>query len=73
MATIVIVILTETEPKYCLFEVTGIMTLVPYDPDRLDKMALRVFDLCARIRKLANNCRSTKFITLRIVRNPKNP
>jgi hypothetical protein len=33
------------------------MTLVPYDPDRLDKMALRVLDLCSRIRKLANQCR----------------
>ena len=33
------------------------MTLVPYDPDRLDKLALRVFDLCVRIRKLANHCR----------------
>lgn len=33
------------------------MTLVPYDPDRLDKLALRVLDLCVRIRKLANHCR----------------
>ena len=33
------------------------MTLVPYDPDSLDKMSLRVLDLCMRIRKLANQCR----------------
>lgn len=33
------------------------MTLEPYDPDHLDKLSLRVFDLCARLRKLANICR----------------
>jgi hypothetical protein len=46
-----------TRAKFCLFELSGIMTLVPYDPDRLDKMALRVLDLCFRIRKLGNQCR----------------
>jgi hypothetical protein len=33
------------------------MTLEPYDPDHLDKLSLRVLDLCARLRKLANICR----------------
>lgn len=33
------------------------MTLEPYDPDRLDRMSLRVLDLCARLRSLAQKSR----------------
>lgn len=33
------------------------MTLVPYDPDRLDALALRFFDLAAIVRKMANMSR----------------
>ncbi|MBI3838412.1 MAG: hypothetical protein HY288_10830 [Planctomycetia bacterium] len=33
------------------------MTLEPYDPDRLDRMSLRVLDLCTRLRSLAQKSR----------------
>jgi hypothetical protein len=33
------------------------MTLEAYDPDRLDKMSLRVLDLCCRLRQLAHKTR----------------
>jgi len=33
------------------------MTLEPYDPDRLDHMSMRVFDLCSRLRALARRVR----------------
>jgi hypothetical protein len=33
------------------------MTLEPYDPDRLDDLSLRVLDLCARLRTLAQKSR----------------
>ena len=33
------------------------MTLEPYDPERLDGMSLRVLDLCARLRNLAQKSR----------------
>jgi hypothetical protein len=34
------------------------MTLETYDPDRLDQTALRVLDLCARLRQLAHTSRA---------------
>jgi hypothetical protein len=34
-----------------------IMTRQAYDPDRLDALALRMLDVCARVRQLAGNCR----------------
>jgi hypothetical protein len=34
------------------------MTLEPYTPDRLDALALRALDLCARVRNLALTSRS---------------
>jgi hypothetical protein len=33
------------------------MTLERYDPDRIDRLSLRVLDLCTRLRTLANRCR----------------
>ena len=33
------------------------MTLIPYDPKRLDDLALRLFDLAAVYRGLAQRCR----------------
>lgn len=33
------------------------MTLQPYDADRLDQLALRLLDACARVRKIAKLCR----------------
>jgi len=33
------------------------MTLEPYNPERIDALSLRVLDLCARLRNLANQCR----------------
>jgi hypothetical protein len=33
------------------------MTLIPYDPERLDELALRLFDLAAVYRDLAHRCR----------------
>jgi hypothetical protein len=33
------------------------MTLEPYDPDRLDALALRTLDVCARLRNLARASR----------------
>lgn len=33
------------------------MTLEPYDPDRLDALALRMLDLCARVRAMARQGR----------------
>jgi hypothetical protein len=38
-------------------EVTKIMTLEAYDPDRLDQLALRMLDLCARVRAMARASR----------------
>jgi hypothetical protein len=40
-----------------LKKATKIMTLVPYDPERIDGLSLRVLDLCARLRNLARQCR----------------
>ena len=34
------------------------MTLEPYNPDRLDTLALRMLDLCARIRTMARQSRA---------------
>jgi hypothetical protein len=36
------------------------MTLVPYSPDGLDQLSLRVLDLCARLRQLARLSRETE-------------
>jgi hypothetical protein len=33
------------------------MTLIPYDPARLDSLALRIFDLAGVYRQLAQRCR----------------
>ncbi|MGD9720809.1 MAG: hypothetical protein AB7O59_14055 [Pirellulales bacterium] len=33
------------------------MTLEAYDPDRLDQLALRMLDLCARVRTMARQSR----------------
>lgn len=33
------------------------MTLEPYNPDRIDQLALRVLDVCARLRAMAQTCR----------------
>ncbi len=33
------------------------MTLKPYTPDRLDDLALRLLDLCARVRNIGRSCR----------------
>jgi hypothetical protein len=33
------------------------MTLQPYDPDKLDQLALRLFDQAAAMREMANLCR----------------
>jgi hypothetical protein len=33
------------------------MTLEPYDPERLDRLSLRVLDLCSRLRALARKSR----------------
>lgn len=33
------------------------MTLEPYDPRKLDELALRLFDLAAAARKMAQRCR----------------
>ena len=33
------------------------MTLIPYDPPRLDELALRIFDMAAVYRRLAQRCR----------------
>lgn len=33
------------------------MTLEAYDPDRLDRLSLRILDLCSRLRTLAGRCR----------------
>jgi len=33
------------------------MTLQPYDADRLDQLAMRLLDACARVRKIAKLCR----------------
>jgi hypothetical protein len=33
------------------------MTLKPYTPDRLDDLALRLLDLCARVRNIGLACR----------------
>lgn len=35
------------------------MTLIPYDPDRLDALALRLFDLAAIVRQMANSGRES--------------
>jgi hypothetical protein len=44
-------------PRFYPLMVTRTMTLEPYDPDRLDRMSLRVLDLCARLRSLAQKSR----------------
>jgi hypothetical protein len=41
-------------------DVSKTMTLVPYDPDRLDALSLRMLDLCARLRKLAQTSRDER-------------
>ena len=37
------------------------MTLEPYTPDQLDQMALRVLDVCLRLRTMAHKSRSEEF------------
>ena len=37
-----------------------IMTLVPYKPDRLDEVALRLLDLCSQLRGMARQARNEK-------------
>lgn len=36
------------------------MTREAYDPDRLDQVALRLLDICGRVRMLANRCREAE-------------
>jgi len=36
------------------------MTLQPYQPDELDVLALRLFDLTATLRRMAKRCRDEK-------------
>ena len=42
------------------------MTLEPYDPDRLDRMTLRVLDLSARLRGLAQKSRQDQLPPLKL-------
>ncbi len=42
------------------------MTLESYDPDRLDSLSLRVFDLCARLRSLALRSRQEQLPPLEL-------
>jgi hypothetical protein len=41
-------------------EVSRIMTLEAYDPERLDALALRTLDVCARLRNLARTSREAQ-------------
>jgi hypothetical protein len=45
-------------------DVSKTMTLVPYDPDRLDALSLRTLDLCARLRNLARTSREEQLPTV---------
>jgi hypothetical protein len=47
-------------------QVSKIMTLEPYDPERLDRMCLRVFDLCARLRTLARQSRDQQLAPIEL-------
>lgn len=40
------------------------MTLNPYTPDRLDKFALRLFDLAAELRTISRQARSREMVQI---------
>jgi hypothetical protein len=42
------------------------MTLEPYDPDRLDRMSLRLFDLSSRVRAMAQKCREDQLAQIEL-------
>ena len=42
------------------------MTLEPYDPDRLDTLALRLLDLCGRVRTIARESREEELERLEL-------
>lgn len=42
------------------------MTRQAYDPDRLDTLALRLLDACARVRQLASSCRECELTDVRL-------
>lgn len=41
-----------------------VMTLEAYDPDRLDLLALRLLDVCGRVRILASRCRDEELTSV---------
>jgi hypothetical protein len=42
------------------------MTLEAYDPDRLDALALRLLDLCSRVRAMAQKSRDAQLGTIEL-------
>jgi hypothetical protein len=42
------------------------MTLIPFTPDRLDALALRLLDLSATFRDMANQCRDEKLAQFKL-------
>jgi hypothetical protein len=47
-------------------KVLKVMTLEPYDPDRLDRLALRLLDLCGRVRGMARQSRDEELARLEL-------